>query len=90
MGVISKKLRLNQVPVMEILEQAPYTESLPTHRLSNMVNSNSDNIYSWVYRDELGSHGACRRKGCGEEFESTEHAMCMHMAVSGHKSGGGS
>ena len=44
------------------------TESLPTnHRLSNMVNSNSDNIYSWVYQDELGSHGACRREGCGEE-----------------------
>ena len=53
------------------------TGSLPTnHRLSNMVNSNSDSIYSWVYQDELGSHGACRREGCGEESESTEHAMC--------------
>ena len=53
------------------------TESLPTNRrLSNMVNGNSDNIYSWVYRDELGSHGACRREGCGEESESSEHALC--------------
>ena len=41
-----------------------------------MVNSNSDSIYSWVYQDELGSHGACRREGCGEESESTEHAVC--------------
>ena len=52
MGVFSKKHRLNQVIVMEILEQAPYrdSENLPTnHRLSNMVNSNSDSIYSWVY-----------------------------------------
>ena len=38
--------------------------------------SNNDNIYSWVYQDELGSHGACRGEGCGEESESTEHAVC--------------
>ena len=50
---------------------------LPTnHRLSNMVNSNNDNIYSWVYQDELGSHGTCRREGCCEESESTAHAIC--------------
>ena len=41
-----------------------------------MVNSNSDNIYGWVYQDELGIHGACRREGCGEESESIEHAIC--------------
>ena len=41
-----------------------------------MVNSNSDNIYSWVYQDELCSHCACKREGCEEESESTEYAVC--------------
>ena len=78
MGVFSEKLRPNQLKSQSWrFWSRLLTESLPTnHRLSNMVNSNSDNIYSWVYRDELDSHGACWREGCGEESESTEHAMC--------------
>ena len=63
------------------------TESLPTnHRLSNMVNSNSDNIYSWVYQDELGSHGACRR---GAVARSLSRLNTQCVAVSGHRSAGG-
>ena len=41
-----------------------------------MVNSKYDNIYKWVYRDALGDQGACRREGCQEQLESTEHAVC--------------
>ena len=55
------------------------TETLPTnHKLSRMAESNSDNIYKWVYREELaiGKEGGCRRKGCTEESETTDHAIC--------------
>ena len=49
---------------------------LTNHRLSNMVNSRSDGIYSWVYQDEQGNYGVCRRERCREEAESTGHAVC--------------
>ena len=53
------------------------TETLPTnHKLSRMAGSNDDNIYKWVYREELGEEGECKRKGCTEESETTEHAIC--------------
>ena len=52
------------------------TRSLPTnHKLSKMVNSEKDNIYKWVYRDELGTDGRCNRKDCQCETETTQHAI---------------
>ena len=51
--------------------------TLPTnHKLSRMVGSSDDNIYRWVYREELGEEGECKRKGCTVESETTEHALC--------------
>ena len=53
------------------------TETLPTnHKLSRMARSNDDNIYKWVYQEELGEEGECKRKGCTEESETTDHAIC--------------
>ena len=53
------------------------TETLPTnHKLSRMAESNSDNIYKWMYREELGKEGGCQRKGRTEESETTDHAIC--------------
>ena len=53
------------------------TETLPTnHKLSTIANSSTDNVYRWVYGEELGPEGKCRRKGCTEESETTDHAIC--------------
>ena len=52
------------------------TRSLPTnHKLSKMINSEKDNIYKWVYRDEIGTDGRCNRKDCQCETETTQHAI---------------
>ena len=54
------------------------TETLPAnHKLSRMARSNDGNIYNWVYQKELGEEGACRRKGCTEESETADHAICV-------------
>ena len=53
------------------------TRTLPTnHKMSVMANRDDDNIYHWVYGDELGEHGKCRRSGCQQESETTKHAVC--------------
>ena len=53
------------------------TETLPTnHKLSTIANSSTDNVYHRVYGEELGPEGRCRRRGCTEESETTDHAIC--------------
>ena len=44
--------------------------------MSRMAEINSDDIYKWVYREELGKEGGRRRKGCTEKSETTDHAIC--------------
>ena len=52
------------------------TRSLPTnHKLSKMANSEKDNIYKWVYREELGTDDRCNRRDCKCETETTQHAI---------------
>ena len=54
-----------------------YSPEGNTWRLwSGMARSNDDNIYNWIYKKELGEEGACKRKGCTEESETTDHAIC--------------
>ena len=32
-------------------------------------------MYHWVYGEELGPEGKCRRKGCTEKSETTDHTI---------------
>jgi hypothetical protein len=41
-----------------------------------MAEINSDDIYKWVYREELCKEGRRRRQGCTKEAETTDHAIC--------------
>jgi hypothetical protein len=63
------------------------TETLPTnHKLSRMAESNSDNIYKWVYREELGKEG---RDGGGKDaLRYQKQRTTQYADAGGHRRSG--
>ena len=62
------------------------TETLPTnHKLSRMAESNSENIYKWVYREELGKEGGA---GGRDALRNQRQQTMQYVGAGGHSRSG--